>query len=200
MTGFTESDVEDAALERPEALGWRIARGPDLAPDSPGAERADCGGVVLERRLRGAFARLNPDLPATTLEDAFRKLLRPDDATTEARTRAMHRRLANGATVECRAGDGTVRGAQAKISDFDDPDGNGWLAVDQLVPWRKFLTILPKDIAQAFGGLVQPLFARADANARASHVLAALRDTLPSELISGEVRMDGISGLRETAR
>ncbi len=200
MTGFTESDVEDAALERPEALGWRIARGPDLAPDSPGAERADCDGVVLERRLRGALARLNPDLPATTLEDAFRKLLRPDDAPTEARTRAMHRRLANGATVECRAGDSTIRGAQARIIDFDDPDGDDRLAVSQLVPRRKFLIILPKDIAQAFGDLVQQLFAHAFANSRASRILATLRDTLPSKLISGEVRMDGIPGLRETAR
>ncbi len=96
----TESDVEDAALEWLEALGWRIARSPDIAPDSPGAERADYGDVVLERRLRDALARLNPGLPASALDDAFRKLLRPDGTTTETRNRAVHRLLVNGATVE----------------------------------------------------------------------------------------------------
>ncbi len=127
----TESDVEDATLEWLEALGWRIAHGPGITPDSPGAERADYGEVVLERRLRDALARLNPGLPASALDDAFRKLLRPDGTTTETRNRAVHRLLVNDATVEYRAGDGPTRGAQAKIIDFDDPDGNDWLAVNQ---------------------------------------------------------------------
>lgn len=34
MTTFTESTVEDAALAWLEAAGWRIARGPDIAPES----------------------------------------------------------------------------------------------------------------------------------------------------------------------
>jgi type I restriction enzyme, R subunit len=33
---------------------------------------------VLTQRLRDALARLNPALPAEALEDAFRKLTRPD--------------------------------------------------------------------------------------------------------------------------
>jgi hypothetical protein len=35
MSGsFTESVVEDAALGWLNASGWRIARGPDIAPDT----------------------------------------------------------------------------------------------------------------------------------------------------------------------
>ena len=52
MTSFTESTVEDAALSWLETLGWRVAHGPDIAPDTPGAERSDYGPAVLERRLR----------------------------------------------------------------------------------------------------------------------------------------------------
>ncbi len=52
----TESDVEDAALEWLEALGWRIVHGPDIAPGLPYAERADYGEVVPERRLRDTLA------------------------------------------------------------------------------------------------------------------------------------------------
>ena len=47
-------------------------------PDTPGAERADYGEVVLERRLRDALATLNPGLPADALDDAYRKLTRPE--------------------------------------------------------------------------------------------------------------------------
>ena len=75
MTTITESTVEDAALAWLESLGWNGAHGPDIAPDTPGAERSDYGVVVLERRLRDTLARLNPNLPTEAQDDAFRKLL-----------------------------------------------------------------------------------------------------------------------------
>ncbi len=128
---FTESVVEDAALAWLESLGWSVTHGPDIAPDTPGAEREDYGQVVLEGRLRNALARLNPDLPAEALDDAFRKLTRPEGPTLEARNRAFHRLLVDGATVEYRTDDGTIRGEQARAIDFDEPANNDWLAVNQ---------------------------------------------------------------------
>ena len=56
--------------------------------------------MILERRLRDALAELNPTLPASALEDAYRKLTRLKGATLEARNRAFHRMLVNGVTVE----------------------------------------------------------------------------------------------------
>ena len=50
--GVTESVIEQAALAWLESLAWRIAHGPDIAPDTPNAERTDYGQVVLEQRLR----------------------------------------------------------------------------------------------------------------------------------------------------
>ena len=128
---FSESEVEAAALEWLESLGWSVAHGPEIAPDTRDAERADYSAVVLERRFRDALVGLNPDLPATALDDVFRKLLRPDGATLEARNRSVCRLLVNGVTVEYRTVDGSIRGAQAKIVDFDAPDNNDWLAVNQ---------------------------------------------------------------------
>ena len=78
MANMTESVVEEAALAWLESTGWQIAHGPDIAPDRPAAERDDYGEVVLARRLRDALARFNPTLPAEAIEDAFRKLTRPD--------------------------------------------------------------------------------------------------------------------------
>ena len=86
---------------------------------------------MLERRLRDTLALLNPNLPVEALDDAFRKLTHPDGPTLEARNRAFHRLLVDGVTVEHRTDNGTVRGAQARVIDFDTPVNNDWLAVNQ---------------------------------------------------------------------
>ncbi len=131
MSRFTESEVEAAALEWLEELGWSVAHGPDTAPDTPGAERASYGEVVLERRLRDALSRLNPDFPPEALDDAFRRLTRPEGATPEARNRVFHQMLVDGVTVEYRTGGGAIRGGQAAVLDHDRPERNDWLAVNQ---------------------------------------------------------------------
>jgi type I restriction enzyme R subunit len=126
-----ESDVEDAALAWLESVGWQVAHGPDIAPDMPAAERRDYGEVVLAQRLRDALARLNPQLPAEAVEDAFRRLTRPEGADLVTRNRAVHRLLVDGVTVEYRDTAGHICGAQAQVIDFDDPASNDWLAVNQ---------------------------------------------------------------------
>ena len=129
--GVTESVVEQAALAWLESSGWIVANGPGIAPDTPGAERAEYCEVVLEGRLRDALARLNPGLSTDALEDAFRRLTRPEGATLEARNRAFHRMLVDGVTVEYRRDNGALRGAQAQVIDFDDSANNDWLTVNQ---------------------------------------------------------------------
>jgi type I restriction enzyme R subunit len=131
VNAFTESVVEQAALAWLEAAGWRVLNGAEIAPGEPTAERDDYGQVVLARRLRDALARLNPSLPAEALDDAFRKLTRPEGADLIVRNRALHRLLVDGVTVEYRDADGSIRGGQARVIDFGDPAGNDWLAVNQ---------------------------------------------------------------------
>ena len=132
MTTITEADVEQAALDWLDGLGWDVVHGPDIAPGTPGSERDGYGQVVLERRFRDALAQLNPDLPTDALDDVFRRLTRPEGATVEARNRAFHRMLVEGVTVEYRSADnGAIRGAQVRVIDFDNPSNNDWLAVNQ---------------------------------------------------------------------
>ena len=132
MTTLTEADVEDAALEWFAALGWQIAHGPDIGPGGSSEERADHGAVVLERRLRDALARLNPDLPPEALDDAYRKLTRSEGSTLEARNRAFHRMLVRGVTVEYRADGGRIAGRRVSAIDFERPEANDFLAVNQV--------------------------------------------------------------------
>ena len=130
---FTESIVEDAALAWLEGLGYTVLNGPEIAAGMPEAERNDPNyrDVVLERRLRQALVSLNPNLPAEVLEDAFRKLVRADAPSLVERNRAVHRMLVDGITVEYRRKDGSIAGAQAQVIDFEEPDNNDWLAVNQ---------------------------------------------------------------------
>ncbi len=44
---FTESVIEQAALAWLESLGWNVMHGPNIAPDTPTAERSDYGQVEL---------------------------------------------------------------------------------------------------------------------------------------------------------
>jgi type I restriction enzyme R subunit len=133
MQGFTESVVEGAALEWLDGLGYAVLHGPDIAFGEPDAERGDSNyrDVVLEERLRNALVTLNPDLPAEAIKDAYRKLMRTDAPSLVERNRALHRMMVDGVTVEYRRRDGSIGGAQAQVIDFDTPDNNDWLAVNQ---------------------------------------------------------------------
>jgi len=149
---FTESVVEEAALGWLAGLGWSVKSGPEIAPGELFAERADYSQVILEDRLQQAIARLNPELPAEALEEAFRKLTRPEGPTLEARNRAFHRALVDGITVEYRTPGGDIRGAQARLVDFEFPDNNDWLAVNQYTVCESKSTRRP-DIVLFLNGL-----------------------------------------------
>ena len=130
---FTESVVEEAALAWLEGVAFAVLHGPDIAAGEPAAERSDPNyrDVVLEGRVRQSLVRLNPDLPPGALDDAFRRVIRPEGATLEARNHAVHRIIVEGVTVEYKRPDGSIAGAQAQVIDFDVPDNNDWLAVNQ---------------------------------------------------------------------
>ena len=130
MAALSESVVEDAALDWLRELGYSVIYGPDMPP-GPNALRESYADVVFDSSLRGVLERLNPNLPSQALDDAFRKLTRPEGSTLAARNRAFHRMLVDGVTVEYRNAEGVVRGAQAKVIDFDNPEENDWLAINQ---------------------------------------------------------------------
>ena len=152
MTTITEADVEQVALNWLANLSWEVVHGPDIAPDTRGAERDDYGQVVLGRRMRDALVRLNPSLPSSALDDAFRKLTQSEGVTLEARNRSFHRMLVNGVNVEYRIDDDAMRGDQARVIDFDDPGNNDWLAVNQFTVTENRNTRRP-DIVLFLNGL-----------------------------------------------
>ncbi|MDP2728871.1 MAG: type I restriction endonuclease subunit R [Dehalococcoidales bacterium] len=128
---ITESIVEEAAIEWFKSLGYQYLFGPDIACDGLHPERSSYGDVVLVERLRAALISLNPHIPAEAIEDAFRKLTRSDSPSLVLNNRQFHKMLANGIDVEYRHSDGRIVGDKVWLADFDNPERNDWLVVNQ---------------------------------------------------------------------
>ena len=131
MNTITESDIETAALNWLADMDYSVVHGPDIAPEAPDAERSRYEDVVLTERLRHAVARLNPEVPAESQEEAVQKVLSPNSPSLVQNNRAFHLMLVNGIEVEYRDADGTMRGDRVQLIDFDNPENNDWLAVNQ---------------------------------------------------------------------
>ena len=128
---FSESHVEDAALEWLAGLGYAVLHGPDISPDCPTPERISYDQVVLTPRLRKSLKRLNSHLPAESLEDVLRKVQQTETPSLIEENRRLHRSLIEGMPVEVAREDGSIGGDVARLIDFDDMDANDWLAVNQ---------------------------------------------------------------------
>ncbi|MDQ6739302.1 MAG: HsdR family type I site-specific deoxyribonuclease, partial [Actinomycetota bacterium] len=129
---FSESVVEAAALEWFAALGYTVLHGPDIAPGEPAAERQSFAGVVLRGRLEAAIVRLNPGVPASARDDAVRRLLRRESPSLIVDNRAFHRMLVDGVGVEYLRPDGGIAGDRVRLVDFENPDNNDFVVLNQL--------------------------------------------------------------------
>ena len=183
-----ESMVEEAALDWFRGLGYYVESSPDMSPGPDSLYyplRASHADAVLTSAVRGSLRRLNSDLPEEALDDALRRLTRPEGTTPEARNRSFHRMVVDGVNVEYRDADGAVRGAQARVIDFDEPDANTWSAINQFTVSENGNTRRP-DIVVFVNGLplaVIELKNPADENATvwsAFHQLQTYKAELPS--------------------
>ena len=171
MKALDESQVEQAALEWLEAAGWTTVYGESIAPGEPVAERTEFTQTTLDARLQAALARLNPNLPASAIEDALKRLLRADDPDLVTRNRAAHRHLVNGITVGYRAPGGQICGAQVRVIDFDHPENNDYLAVNQFtvvegkVNRRPDVVLFVNGLPPAMASTAAPRLARCDVGA-----------------------------------
>ena len=105
--------------------------GPDIAPGEPAAERDSYGDVVLQGRLLSALTRNNPNIPPQALEEAVKKLLVAESPSLIANNQRFHRFLVDGVPVEYRTDDGRIVHDQAWLVDFDNPESDDFLAVNQ---------------------------------------------------------------------
>ena len=96
--------------------------------------RTDKKEAVLTVDLRAALERLNPDLPASAIDDAVRDLTTYDiSRSTVQHNRDFYGLLRAGVPVEYRDEHGGRKSARARVIDFDNaPASNRFLAVREL--------------------------------------------------------------------
>lgn len=130
MTRITEKHIELFAIELLERLGYNYVYGPDIAPDGDTPERESYEQVLLMERLRKAIARINPVLSADIREDALRQVQRIASPELIANNETFHRFFTEGVPVSYQK-DGVERGDRVRLVDFENPQNNDFLVVNQ---------------------------------------------------------------------
>ncbi len=130
---ITESTIEQAALDWFKELDYTILHGPGIAPGELFSERAGYSDILLEKRLRSALTKINQEVPQEALEDAFRKLKRTihESPLLFANNQLFHKMITDGVDIEYRNKEGRIVGDKVWLLDFNNPDNNDWLAVNQ---------------------------------------------------------------------
>jgi type I restriction enzyme R subunit len=133
MAFLSEAEVEQALLEQLRGLGYAVASDDAIGPDGSASERDSHDVVLLHQRLADAVLRLNPHLPPEAREDAIRKLTQSVFPALLEENRRIHALLTEGADVEYYGDDGVLTAGKVQLLDFDVPERNDWLAVQQFV-------------------------------------------------------------------
>jgi len=128
---MNEFVIEQAALAWLENIEYPAVFGPDIAPDGRFSERESYEKVVLEKRLRKSLKILNPKVPSVAIEEAIRKLNKLDSPSLITNNHTIHKYLIEGVPVEYLREDGSIVGDYIQVIDFDNPDNNDFLAVNQ---------------------------------------------------------------------
>ena len=127
---MTEDQLEQETLAWLADVGYALASGPDIAFDGANPERADYKQTLLIQRLRDAIKRINPSIPATAREDAFRQIQDLGIPAQLSANRHFHKLLVNGVPVQYQL-DGETVGDFVQLFDWQNPAENDWLAVNQ---------------------------------------------------------------------
>jgi type I restriction enzyme R subunit len=130
MEKLTENAIEQFSLRLLKRLGYSCLYGPDIAPDGKMPLRASYESPILAEKLQAVVDRLNPAMPAQARREAVRQVMRLSAPDLLSNNEAFHLMLTQGVNVSYQK-DGAERGDLVRLVDFDDPENNDFLAVNQ---------------------------------------------------------------------
>ena len=130
MKYLTEDPIEEYALGLLQTLGYDYRNGYRIQPEGQNQERQSFSEVILKDRLRNAIAKLNPHIPPDIQQQARRELLNIATPDLINNNETFHRHLTEGITVEYQR-DGETRGEPLQLIDWETPENNEFLAVNQ---------------------------------------------------------------------
>jgi type I restriction enzyme R subunit len=130
LENFTEDLLEEAAIEILKGLGYEYVFAPDISFDGQYPERKDYKEVILEQRIKDGLFKTNRDLPSEAIDEAYRQLITFNSPMMEENNRSFHKLLTEGIEVSFKE-NGNIRTKRAFIVDFENPENNEFLVVNQ---------------------------------------------------------------------
>ncbi len=144
MTAFTESEIEVFSLEELRKIGFIYLPGPSIAPEDeilkqqiaentlPYGEpkRESYSDVILTHSFAAAVKRLNPIVPETARQQAIKTVLSIYSPQLIDANEIFHKYLTEGIPVDVMK-DGQERGERVWLVDFQNPENNTFMAINQ---------------------------------------------------------------------
>jgi type I restriction enzyme, R subunit len=150
MAGDERQFVEAPALDQLKGLGWSHLDGTTLVPEKSN-HRSSLKDVVLTPNLEQAIQRINPWISEDNLRKVVREVTLIQTSTLMESNKWFWERLTQYFSVDQDLGSGR-RGQTLKLIDFDQPENNEFLCVDQFKIQGPSQNIIP-DILLFVNGL-----------------------------------------------
>ena len=200
MQKFVESDLEQAALEWFEELGYENVFGPDLAPDGDFSERKGFDEVILYDRLLESMERVNPNLSKDVIKEAIRQISLLSNPSLLRLNQSFYQWLIHGIDVSVRQSDGSFKVEKAYFIDFDKPLNNQFMVANQFSVEEHGVTKRP-DLIVFINGLPIAIFELKSASheevdlSHAYRQLETYKKTIPSLFTTNAILVisDGIN-------
>ena len=149
---FNEDDLEQVALEWLQSLGYDYKKGNEISLTGLTPERKSDKDVVLHERLEKALRKINSDIHPRFIEKAIHELTLEKSPNLLENNLTFHENLINGIEIEDYDDEGQSIVEIVKIVDFEHPQNNDFLAVNQLTVVNGDYTKRP-DIVLFINGL-----------------------------------------------
>ena len=149
---FNEDDLEQVALEWLQSQGYEYKKGNEISVTGLTPERKSDKDVVLHERLEKALRKINSDIHPRFIEKAIHELTLEKSPNLLENNLAFHENLINGIEIEDYDDEGQSVVEIVKIIDFEHPQNNDFLAVNQFTVVNRDYTKRP-DIVLFINGL-----------------------------------------------
>lgn len=171
MAPLAETIVELAAISWFEELGYSHREG-SVADKNEEHIGDSLRSLLLTQRLRESLQKNNPTLPEQSIDEAVHKLTQIFLPTLVGANQELHRYLINGIDVECQRADGTFGYQPVQLVNFESPEENDWLVVNQFTVTESGHTRRP-DVVVFVNGLPLAVFELKSATVESATIWSA---------------------------
>ena len=130
MVELNEDAYELQCIEWLKTAGWKYLHGGVIAPEGAAPERATYKDVILVDRVEESLGRINHGVPSDVLRRVRQMLESPGETDLLKANELIHRWFVEGVPMKVREG-GEEKTRRISLVDFENPDNNDWLAVNQ---------------------------------------------------------------------